>query len=101
MDGPNNPDNPYRAQYGSLRQHTPKFHEWCAGEWPLMHARRAAEGVNLVIGTFLTHTMRQGWLLIHSYSQHYNDIIAYRFSRRDLTRGTSRTREKQTHPKHP
>jgi hypothetical protein len=37
------------------------------------------------MGTLWGYAQRQGWMLIHPYSKYYDDVLAYRFSRGDLT----------------
>lgn len=76
-----------RSRYGTLRPYAPQILEWCAQgiDWPLIQARLADLGVNVRMGTLWAYAQRQGWMLIHPYSKHYNDVLAYRFSKGDLT----------------
>jgi len=81
------PDTPKRTRYGILRPYAPQILEWCAQgiDWPLIQARLAELGVSVRMGTLWGYAQRQGWILIHPYSKHYDDVLAYRFSKGSLT----------------
>jgi hypothetical protein len=79
--------NRSRSRYGNLRPFAPQILEWCAQgtDWPLIQARLAEQGVIVRMGTLWGYAHRQGWMLIHPYSKHYDDVIAYKFSQGGLT----------------
>jgi len=86
-----------RSRYGTLRPYAPQILEWCAEgiDWPLIQARLADLGVNVRMGTLWGYAHRQGWMLIHPYSKHYDDVLAYRFSQGGLTVEDLRQHAKQ------
>lgn len=76
-----------RTRYGALRPFAPQRLEWCSQgtDWTLIQARLAELGVTVHMGTLWGYAHRQGWMLIHPYSKHYDDVLAYRFSQGRLT----------------
>lgn len=86
-----------RTRYGVLRPYAPQILEWCAQgvDWPLIQARLAELGVSVRMGTLWGYAQRQGWMLIHPYSKHYDDALAYRFSQGVLTIEELRQHAKQ------
>lgn len=81
------PKSRSRSRYGTLRPYAPQILEWCSQgiDWSLIQARLAELGVIVRMGTLWGYAHRQGWMLIHPYSKHYNDVLAYRFTQGSLT----------------
>lgn len=80
-------NKPKRARYGSLRPHGHQILEWCVEgvEWTHIHARLTDSGVTISMAALWAHAERKGWLLVHPYSKHFDDVVAYKFSQGTLT----------------
>ena len=76
-----------RSRYRTLRPYAPQILEWCSQgiDWPLIQTSLAELGVIVRMGTLWEYAHRQGWMIIHPYSKHYDDVLAYRFSQGGLT----------------
>lgn len=76
-----------RRRYGALRPHQGQILEWCAEgvEFSTMAAQLEHIGVSVTVPNLWSHCERHGWLLIHPYSTHYDAVVAYQFSRGDIT----------------
>jgi hypothetical protein len=51
--------------------------------------------VTVRMGTLWGYAHRQGWMIIHPYSKHYDGVLAYRFSQGGLTVEELRQHAKQ------
>ena len=81
-------ENDTPRRFGRLRPVAAKIMEWCiAGlEWTEMQRRLADEnGILITNSALCVFATRHGFVQLHPYSTHYDIVVAYKFSRGDLT----------------
>lgn len=91
MSRPNKP----RGRYGKLRPHREVILRWCleGKQWVEMADLLREEGVEVTPAAITTLCNREGYVLIHQYSTHYDPAIREKFESGSITASDLKTKQ--------